>query len=116
MNSGFQADAAAHQQIVSTTTIHAPVYSLKSPQTQSLTYKSEQPMLKYESYATQKIEQHSGAHQLQHEEHRDQTEMEESFTLVPVSVRRADYESKSAQSYKVTRSSKMKPMIDVFSV
>ncbi|RCN51062.1 hypothetical protein ANCCAN_02849 [Ancylostoma caninum] len=66
-----KADAAAHQQIVSTTTIHAPV---------------------------------------------DQTEMEESFTLVPVSVRRADYESKSAQSYKVTRSSKMKPMIDVFSV
>ncbi|KAK6766686.1 hypothetical protein RB195_026143 [Necator americanus] len=87
--------------------------STKIPAVQTLTYKSEQsqPMLKYESYTTQ-----SGTLDLQDEQHKGNADAEESFRLVPVSVRRADYEMKSAQSTNVGRSSGMKPVIDVFSV
>ncbi|VDM74714.1 unnamed protein product [Strongylus vulgaris] len=78
-----------------------------------------QPMLKYESYAvTPKVEEHysRALHHPHPEEHREHVEEEESFTLVPVSVRRADYEQKSGQTTTKKTTTGMKPMIDVFSV
>ncbi|CAJ0609895.1 unnamed protein product [Cylicocyclus nassatus] len=85
----------------------------KAPQ-KALTYKSQQkvqPTLKYENYATiPKVEEHRLGTQQPPEEHRE-AEEEESFTLVPVSVRRADYEQKSGiPKKKVTN---MKPMFSL---